>query len=42
MEVLNIIFCCFITIFAAQCYASVALAVMRCLSVCLPVSYTGR
>ena len=30
-------FCCFITIFAALCYASAALAVMPCPSVCLPM-----
>ena len=33
MEVFNINVCCFITIFAARCYANAALAVMRCLSV---------
>ena len=37
MKVFNFNFCCFITIFAARCYASPALAVMRCPSVCLPV-----
>ena len=37
MEVFKINFCCFVTIFAARCYASAALAVMRCPSVCLPV-----
>ena len=36
MEVFNINFCCFITtFFAARCYASAALAVMRCPSVCV-------
>jgi len=42
VEVFNIIFCCFITIFAARCYASTALVVMCpyvCLSVCLSRSY---
>ena len=36
MEVFNINFCCFITIFAARCYASAALAVIYCVcpSVC--------